>query len=339
MKNIILLKLLFFAGALSVQAQDTEYQTMDATANNEIFWIQYQVHQSNPEGKQVALKDFVMFHLNTYTEDDSLLKTTYPNRAITKEISTEDPRYATEGFLKDMLLRLRKGDSATFLVNSDDLFRAIKRRRPPFIAPGSNLKYVIKVEQILSQNSLKRQEAKATHQIKEKDEKIIAPYATKYMDNAKRTYSGVWYEIKVQGEGDFAKPNDVVAIAYREKLMDGSPFRSSDQDGRLLEFPVGQGFVMKGLDESILLLKQGAKATFLLPSHLAYGEAGWKDVVAPNTPIILEVEFIDIVSRQLIYEIKPQGQQNLDKRLKTLDQEKLFKQIEKDVKKKSVNIK
>ncbi len=339
MKNIILLFFLLFVWPLVAQAQDTEYQSMNAEANNQIFWIQYQVHTSNPQGKQVALKDFVLFHLNTYTENDSLLKSTYPNRPITKELSTEDPRYATEGFLRDMLLKLRTGDSATFLVNSDDLFQAIKRRRPPFIAPGSNLKYVIKVEQILTHNGLKRKKADEAFKTKEKDEKVLAPYASKNFSEAKRTYSGVWYEIQVQGEGDFPKANDVVAIAYREKLMDGTTFRSSDKDGRLLEFPVGQGFVIKGLDESILLLKQGAKATFLLPSSLAYGQKGWNDVVAPNTPIMVEVEFIDIVSKQLIYEIKPQGKQNLDKRLKELDQEKLFKQIEKDVKKKSVNIK
>ncbi|NJO02209.1 MAG: hypothetical protein HC880_11435 [Bacteroidia bacterium] len=159
-------------------------------------------------------------------------------------------------------------------------------------------------------------------------------YVAKQLPEAKRTYSGIWYKIDYQGEGDFAVEDDVVAIRYEGKLLDGTLFSSSDRDGRLLEFPVNKGFVIKGMDEAMLLLKKGAKASFIIPAYLAYDEMGWGELIPPFTPLRFDVEFIDIVSRKIIIENK--GKILAEEKIKeeTVDQEKLLKEIEKDVKKK-----
>jgi hypothetical protein len=43
-----------------------------------------------------------------------------------------------------------------------------------------------------------------------------------------------------------------------------------------------------------MLLNKGAKATFVIPSKLAYGEQGYQ-VVQPYTPLVFDVEMVSII--------------------------------------------
>lgn len=335
-KILILISLI--ASISTGQAQDT-YNSMTVSANGNYYTIRYKINDDQL-GRDIALEDYVKFHLVTTTEEDSVLKSSYREKPFVKQISTDKPRYVNQGFIQEMLLKLKEGDSATFLVNADDLFEAIKKPRPPFIKSGSNLKYIFKVLEIQNAEEVKQDKRQVVYEQKKLDEEPIAQYVAKNLPDAKKTYSGIWYKIHYQGEGDFATENDVVAIRYTGKLLDGTVFNSSDREGRLFEFPVNQGFVIKGLDEAILLLKQGAKATFIIPSYLAYGKQGVPNAIPPHAPLRFEVEFIDIVSRKIIIENKGQlKRQEKIKGPKTLSQEERLKQIEKDVKKKSTNIK
>ena len=42
------------------------------------------------------------------------------------------------------------------------------------------------------------------------------------------------------------------------------------------------------------MLNKGAKATFIIPSSLAYGEKGL-NIIPPYTPLVFEIEVIDVV--------------------------------------------
>jgi FKBP-type peptidyl-prolyl cis-trans isomerase len=49
-----------------------------------------------------------------------------------------------------------------------------------------------------------------------------------------------------------------------------------------------------GWDEGLLLLNKGARATFIMPSALAYGEQGFASI-PPYTPLVFEIEVVDVV--------------------------------------------
>ena len=51
--------------------------------------------------------------------------------------------------------------------------------------------------------------------------------------------------------------------------------------------------VIPGWDEGIALLNKGAKATFIIPSDLAYGAAGAGGVIPPNATLKFVVELVD----------------------------------------------
>jgi FKBP-type peptidyl-prolyl cis-trans isomerase len=54
------------------------------------------------------------------------------------------------------------------------------------------------------------------------------------------------------------------------------------------------GQVIPGWDEGLLLLKKGSKAKFLIPSPLAYGEAGAGALIPANSILVFDVEVTDV---------------------------------------------
>ncbi len=67
-----------------------------------------------------------------------------------------------------------------------------------------------------------------------------------------------------------AQTGDLVRINYSGRLLDGTEFDSSN--GRdPLEFKLGEGQVIKGLEEHVAGMEQGTKSTVIIPCAAAYG--------------------------------------------------------------------
>jgi peptidyl-prolyl cis-trans isomerase A (cyclophilin A) len=113
-------------------------------------------------------------------------------------------------------------------------------------------------------------------------------------EGATETSSGLLYFILNEGSGDKPKQGSNVSVHYSGYLLDGTKFDSSHDRGQPISFPIGSGRVIKGWDEGIALLNVGAKAKFIIPPHLAYGERGAGGVIPPNATLIFEVELVDI---------------------------------------------
>jgi peptidylprolyl isomerase len=109
------------------------------------------------------------------------------------------------------------------------------------------------------------------------------------------TASGLRYKItQVNERGNKPNQGDRVAVHYRGTFMDGNEFDSSYGKGKPLTIGIGVGQVIPGWDEGIMLLREGEKATLAIPSELAYGERG-VGPIPPNTPLLFEVELVEIV--------------------------------------------
>ncbi len=125
---------------------------------------------------------------------------------------------------------------------------------------------------------------------KQKQESILDAASAGFI----KTDSGLRYQIIQEGNGKKANKGDMVSVHYKGQLFDGTVFDSSYKRKQPLEFSVGVGQVIAGWDEGILLLNVGDKARMVIPSELAYGSRGAGGVIPPNTPLIFDVELIDI---------------------------------------------
>lgn len=82
---------------------------------------------------------------------------------------------------------------------------------------------------------------------------------------------------------------DEVTIYYEGTLEDGTKFAST---GKPFTFNVGQGQVIKSLDEAVPTMKKGERAKIVTsPSH-AYGEQGSPPTIPPNAKLFIEVELV-----------------------------------------------
>ena len=111
-------------------------------------------------------------------------------------------------------------------------------------------------------------------------------------DGYSKTDSGLMYKFLDNKNSNKPTKGEKVKVHYKGMLLDGTVFDSSFKRNQPIEFTLGVGQVIKGWDEGISLLGVGDKASFIIPSDLAYGESGAGGVIPPNAPLLFEVELI-----------------------------------------------
>jgi peptidylprolyl isomerase len=101
-------------------------------------------------------------------------------------------------------------------------------------------------------------------------------------------------DVKV-GKGPAAKAGDTVRVHYTGTLLDGTKFDSSRDRNEPFELKLGAGMVIKGWDEGIPGMKAGGKRKLTIPSDMAYGKSGHPPVIPPDSPLVFDVELMEIV--------------------------------------------
>lgn len=87
---------------------------------------------------------------------------------------------------------------------------------------------------------------------------------------AQKSTTGLYYVINETGNGDKPSASSNVTVAYKGYFTDGSVFDQSDAEG--ISFNLNQ--VIAGWTEGITYFNEGGSGILLIPSRLAYGNAG-----------------------------------------------------------------
>lgn len=109
-----------------------------------------------------------------------------------------------------------------------------------------------------------------------------------------KTESGLRYQIIQNGGGAKPTTGQIVSVHYKGQLPDGTVFDSSYKRNAPIDFPIGQGQVIPGWDEGIMLLGVGDKARLVIPSELGYGSRGAGGVIPPDATLIFDVELVAV---------------------------------------------
>lgn len=104
--------------------------------------------------------------------------------------------------------------------------------------------------------------------------------------------SGLQYKVITEGKGKQPKSTDTVVAHYRGTLIDGTEFDSSYKRNEPATFPV-EG-VIKGWQETLPLMKEGAKWQVYIPSDLGYGARGAGNAIGPNQVLIFDIELLSV---------------------------------------------
>ncbi len=101
------------------------------------------------------------------------------------------------------------------------------------------------------------------------------------------------YSIISERNGRKPNKNSIVECHYEGFLIDGTMFDSSYRRGETAICPLNN--VIKGWQEGIQLMSEGAKYRFFIPSYLAYGEKGAGKFIPPYSTLIFDIELIKIL--------------------------------------------
>jgi peptidylprolyl isomerase len=98
-----------------------------------------------------------------------------------------------------------------------------------------------------------------------------------------------------EGDGEAAKAGDMVQVHYvGVAYSTGEEFDSSYDRGDPLEFQLGAGRVIAGWDQGVQGMRVGGRRQLVIPPHLAYGDRGAGNVIAPGETLIFVCDLVGV---------------------------------------------
>ncbi len=245
----------------------------------------YQIHESGDGKTKPKEGDILTFDLIIKAPNDTVFTDTYKRK---EPIVMPLSKGAFKGSFENSLTHLSVGDSATVYVSADSLFMRVQQPLPQGVTKGSDMKFIVKIKSIQTMAQFQ----KAQEEKKNNEVKLMENFAKKNFPNATKTQYGMYRVVLKEGTGATIPSGKTVKVDYTGKLMNGQIFDSS-AGKQPLEFPIGQGAVIPGWEQALMMMKKGEKSIFFIPSNLAYGEQG-SGPIPPFSPLIFEMEVIDV---------------------------------------------
>ncbi|MBN8702959.1 MAG: FKBP-type peptidyl-prolyl cis-trans isomerase [Bacteroidetes bacterium] len=266
--------------------------------------LEYKFYSQNKEGVKPKEGDFIKVIMQYKTSKDSVLfKSAQVAMDGSGAIEFPVAKAPFKGSFEEGLAMMSVGDSASFKVSADSLYLlAFKAKElPAFIDKGSLLTFDVKLvsirskEEVMKEQEMAMQKQAAEAEKRKTQEPLeIEAYIKTNNITTKPTASGLYVIEKTKGTGAQVLKGSMVQVHYTGMFLDGNTFDSSIDRGQPIEFSVGQGQVIPGWDEGLQLMKVGGKATFLIPSNLAYGEMGSQGAIPPYSPLLFDVEVVGV---------------------------------------------
>ncbi len=206
--------------------------------------------------------------------------------------------FDTEGF-DEALGYMRSGSRAKLIVPSHLAFDSLGQGQ--IIPPYSTLLYDVELKRILSPAEAEKEREKAQQQAEKlaeearlNEQEKIDQYIQQHNIQEQPTENGIYYIETEKGQGKQAENGKMVKVHYTLYNIEGKQLQSSKDMGQAFTFTLGQGQVIKGWDEALLLMKEGGKAKIILPSSQAYGANDRNPDIPPYSPLVFEVELIEV---------------------------------------------
>ena len=114
----------------------------------------------------------------------------------------------------------------------------------------------------------------------------IELFIKRYNWNMERTGTGLHIQILQEGTGNKFVEGDKVTVEYQTFLLSGEKVYDSKEDG-VKTFTVDKSEEITALHEAVKMLKPGATARLVIPTHLAYGVAGDGNKINGRLPIAM----------------------------------------------------
>lgn len=193
---------------------------------------------------------------------------------------------------EEVVPKMHLGERVTAIIPFD---LAYGERAVGSIPAYSNLVYDIKLLKITTAAELKAENEKAMQALKADSEKAFFDYL-KANNITDYTASGLFFNKSVTTEGAQPQEGQIARIKFAASYLDGTPLGDSEQLGDHYDVVIGEGKVLKGLEEAVTMMRVGEKARFVLPYTLAYGTNAFGSIPAYSN-LVFDVELLDVLNK------------------------------------------
>ncbi len=262
----------------------------------------------NAEGRSVQLGDVLTLKMKYTTQDDSVLFESQPGQPPV-QIQADSGKF--EGDFMGAFIGMHEGDSVSIIVNADTFFikTAGLPESPAFVDSASVLYFTVKIDAVQSMEEMQQAQANKDAELATEENSKLQAYLTENNITTQPNPSGLIFISRTKGSGKSAEAGKKVKVNYSGRLLDGTYFDTSVEEVarengifderrgyQPFEFNLGQGQVIQGWDEGIAMLKEGGKATLIIPSNLAYGANPRPGgPIKPFSTLIFEVELLEVL--------------------------------------------
>lgn len=289
-KKILFLSISLVLNFGFIYAQyDKNQNFKDFEKHNDGFY--YKFHILNVDSAMLANEDIVSLMLTIRTDDSTIIPTFQTYDQLIESLF--------KGDFYSALRILHLGDSATFILDGDSMWHYFLGEENRF--PDKNFFMDIKLNRIIPKAEFEEQQALKKKEYEEMVERnkmaedsLLKEYIKVNNIKKKPTDSGLIFIKTKKGKGKLAKMGYEVTVHAKGIFLDGTEFLNSYEEDNAFHFIVGNGEVIPGFEEAIQRMRIGDKVTIIIPSSLAYGKDGIKDLIPPYSPLIFEIELIEI---------------------------------------------
>lgn len=237
----------------------------------------YQIHGSNG-GEKPEIGDILEIHLAYGVPDSPFFNSWVDNAGNPLRLQLSNPDFP--GAIDEGLVLMSRGDSATFWIPIDSVFKyMLPGEVPPSLKHRTILRFDVRM--VNFSNEVKELQmflhAKGLDPIQKQSGILVAPIQA--------------------GTGKEAKAGKRVRVNYNGYLLNGDLFNTTYQEAGAnpLEFLLGHNQVILGWDEAIANMREGEKIWLGVPSYLAYGSTGIQPTIPAYASLIFELELVSVL--------------------------------------------
>jgi FKBP-type peptidyl-prolyl cis-trans isomerase len=295
--RILFITMVMMAISIAACKQDASQKTIALKYSDESYTL-----VKKGEGPAPKDGDFSIFSILVEGDDGTVLLDRTDESIWAKfKVHSDSSKFRQSSPVDEMLSYLAQGDSAILVYELDSL-----EKMNPVVANINKITYQVSIKEVLTEEEMEQKDAEeqkekeADRNIAKEKEATVAARVAEILEGFKNgtlegvqtTESGLQYVIEKQGEGEVPKVSELVNVHYYGVLeSDGSMFDNSYKRGDLFSFPVGQGRVIQGWDEALLLMPKGTEAVFFIPFELAYGAAGRPPRIPEKANLVFFIEY------------------------------------------------
>jgi FKBP-type peptidyl-prolyl cis-trans isomerase len=248
--------------------------------------LEYKIIESK-KGRKPKLTDVLRMNLKFISQSDS----TFANgdRYITELFQP-----AFEGGIEEGFALMTEGDSASFLISSDSVFKYIfKQAMPSFIKTGEKIRIEVRLLEVKTKEEFEKLAKAEINEYIQQDKLETENFMAQNNLSGTQVSPGCQFIILKEGNGSFPAAGDTVRVRFTAKIISGEIFESSQRIGKDFQYVMGAPEVPTIWDISTANLKVGGLYRIIFDTKCRKGLPGTNKLKGPG-PVIYDVELVSI---------------------------------------------